>query len=398
MPTMLPYTAMNVAMINSTDNPAVSVAIASSITMHRDPKYIPKAISKAFAKKLVDAGHMSLFEHVQMTFLCENISRSLLAQVTRQRSAHPTSGSQHYQNYSTYPMMIHPDLFHSGPDIKDLGIAQAFDQSIRSYKKQIAHKVSKQEARQVLPNACGVTYLWTIDARNLFNFLTERLCNRNVDEMRIFATRIKEEACAYFPELFNLAYPSCVKLGCKEKDLDMQCSLKLFRSIGHDDSKGTISVNPKNTDDYLGAPYPSIEEALAGSEHAASLDLLGPGTSVSMSKVLSDAKAYQKLLGYDISNMDITKRMSLLRDYALSLNVEVAELLQETPWKPWRLVSDQVSTSKPRVAGELTDCLVFLMNMALCLELSHEDLSEAYAQTKIKNKARALSGQNRAEV
>jgi thymidylate synthase (FAD) len=221
------YDNIRISLIQATPNPASTVYLARLLTM---AKKIPEDIClSAFGRVttqdcgyLIDAEHASLFEHVVYTFLITGMSRSLLAQITRQRTASPTSGSQHYQDYSEYPVSISPEYIDE-PEIAEQ-FRDAFDQSLASYEKLLELGVPREEARQVLPNAATVNYLWTIDARNLLYFLRMRMCNRNVLEMRKFAWYIFKLVHNHFSELFTNVGPQCVmgmcaqgKLRCKEK-------------------------------------------------------------------------------------------------------------------------------------------------------------------------------------
>lgn len=217
------YDDTTVELIRSTEHPAVLVGLAMSLTMRSDPaKDIPH-ISSEKCKFLIDAEHMSLFEHVNYTFLVTGMSRSLLAQITRQRTASPTSGSQHYQDYSDYPVTVHP----LAQSLEKAIMQDTFNYIFNSYTTLIQHSIPKEEARQVLPNAACVNYLWTIDARNLFYFLRQRLCYRNVYEMRLFATRVRKLVMLDFPELFEHAGPQCFEGTCKQGKL--QCTVGPWR-------------------------------------------------------------------------------------------------------------------------------------------------------------------------
>jgi len=212
------YKQMQVGLLQATHNPAAHVGIALSITMKNDPEAEIRCVSESLCGKLIKAEHTSLFEHVVYCFLIEGVSRSFLAQITRQRTASPTSGSQHYQIYSDYPMAINTDF--------NAHLYPALEHSLDSYNDAIKAGVPREEARQVLPGACTVNYMWTIDARNLMFFLRQRLCNRNVKEMRIFAERVLSLAREHFPELFNNVGPQCYMDACQQDLLKMQCEAK----------------------------------------------------------------------------------------------------------------------------------------------------------------------------
>jgi len=215
MAEIVDYRDMQIGILKSTSNPAAHVAIALAITMKQDTEATIHPIGEQRCLDLVMAEHTSVFEHVNYSFLIEGVSRSFLAQITRQRIASPTSGSQHYQDYSNYPMAI--DTEHTDHP------RYPIDMALEGYKIALDNGVPREEARQVLPNACTVNYLWTINARSLFLFLRQRLCNRNVLEMKIFANRVLSLVEEDFPQLFNHAGPQCYLGKCEQDRFGMQC-------------------------------------------------------------------------------------------------------------------------------------------------------------------------------
>lgn len=231
------YADMSVEILTATPNPAAQVGIAMGITMRQDDAKISPPVSADRCKFLLDAEHTSLFEHVHYTFLIQGVTRSFLAQITRQRSAHPTSGSQHYQDYTEYPMAIHPVFMTEGMKTNRDLAKSSLNSSASTYDALLLGNVAKEEARQVLPNAATVNYLWTIDARNLMFFLRQRCCNRNVFEMRIFANRTLSLVKEHFPELFNNVGPQCFmdasfsrdNKGCRQGK--MKCQNEYWRIV-----------------------------------------------------------------------------------------------------------------------------------------------------------------------
>jgi len=212
MPNVQTYNEMSVEVMQATPYPAELVALAQSITMNSVASAEIPAFTHKKAKFLLDAEHASLFEHVVYTFLIQGVSRSFLAQITRQRTASPTSGSQHYQSYEDYPCVIAPN---KEGQVKDL-YQYLFNTSIEIYKALLEHGEPREEARQVLTNAAAVNYLWTIDARNLYMFLRMRLCHRNVTEMSTFAEQVLSLVRPHFPELFDNVGPQCFMDKCKQ--------------------------------------------------------------------------------------------------------------------------------------------------------------------------------------
>ena len=215
------YEDMTIEVMSKPENAGVLTGLALNITMHTDKDF--DAVTKTMCEFLINAEHMSVFEHANYTFLIQSISRSLLAQITRQRTASITSGSQHYQDYSNYPVSTAEAMQTEYPSV-----ALSLSASIEEYKHLLTSNVPREEARQVLPNASTVNILWTLDARNLFYFLRQRMCNRNVLEMRIFAWRLYLILKDDFPALFSHAGPQCSCGPCRQGR--MQCKAGVVES------------------------------------------------------------------------------------------------------------------------------------------------------------------------
>lgn len=216
MPQVLNYSALSVKILQATPQPALMVKQAVAITMRKDLINIEPSASTALCGYLLEAEHTSVFEHVVYTFLIENVSRSFLAQLTRQRISSFTSASQHYQDYQDFPCVMSKEMegyLESHRDI--LGSVYAV------YKYAVNEGVPKEEARQVLPNAAAVNILWTVNARSLALFLRQRLCRRNVAEMQNFAERVLSLVILHFPELFDNVGPQCYMGTCHQGHL--QC-------------------------------------------------------------------------------------------------------------------------------------------------------------------------------
>jgi hypothetical protein len=102
---------------------------------------------------------------------------------------------------------------------------------------------------------------------------------------------------------------------------------------------------------------------------------------------------YQWLVhGIDYVPLTMKQRMQLTRDYVLAMNVEQVELLQELPWKPWKyaesLTENLVKLKTPKVIAEWVDCLFFLVDEALVLEITAEEVTETFKAVLDKNYAR----------
>lgn len=200
------YDQLEIKVIRSTEAPGSVCKLACNHTMVAEPEEGLNASPKLL-KFLVRAEHTSVFEHCAITFMISGVSRSLMAQLTRSRMSSITCQSQHYQDYEDVPTIVDPAL------LGDLVMSGALDNAYRAYEILREFGTAKEEARQVLPNAAAVNILWTVNARELMLFLRQRLCKRNVLEMRIFAECIRVSANLWWPELFTLSGAPCVMDG-----------------------------------------------------------------------------------------------------------------------------------------------------------------------------------------
>lgn len=206
------YTAMAVILKYATPKPKEIINTAIQLTMKKD--LINKDADEKVIRFLLSANHTSLFEHINYTFLVKGVSRSFLAQLSRHRMASLTTGSQHYQDYRDYPFIMSETV------ANNLLATKTFDQITYCYKHLREIGILPEEARQILPNACEVQLLWTINARSLINFLNLRLCRRNVREMLQFAILVKNLLLDHFPELFKHIGPDCIMHGrCMQEHL-----------------------------------------------------------------------------------------------------------------------------------------------------------------------------------
>ena len=114
---------------------------------------------------------------------------------------------------------------------------------------------------------------------------------------------------------------------------------------------------------------------------------------MSLIEVFRDIKKYHKALGYDYANATREEKMQHLRNNALALNQEVAELVDGTPWKPWRPIGSQ-TFNLGNIAEEIMDCIFFLGAIREIFDITLEELDEAFDDVLAKNYGRIKSGYN----
>lgn len=156
-------------------------------------------------KGCMKSRHMSIAEHSDITFKV-TCSRACSHQLVRHRTGKFTQKSQRYvkeDNFGYYT----PDSIVSN-ECKHIYI-EAMKKIQEYYNILVENGVPQEDARYVLPNACETTIIITMDFRNFFHFLNERLCTRAQKEIRDIAkemARLAVEAC---PAIKKYCVPKC---------------------------------------------------------------------------------------------------------------------------------------------------------------------------------------------
>lgn len=209
---------VHVTLLAYTPNPEQVVATAARVC------YSDKPISKIYAdafkdkeiiRKCRDRGHLSVFEHAVFTFAIEDVSRALLAQLTRHRIASFSVRSQRYVDERDFDYVM-PKTVWQTPEAAE--IYEAIMEEIRdSYESLAALGIPKEDARMVLPNACATQLVMTMNARELLHFFKLRCCRRAQREIRTLANEMLV-LCRYAaPVLFEKAGALCEVDGkCQE--------------------------------------------------------------------------------------------------------------------------------------------------------------------------------------
>jgi dimeric dUTPase (all-alpha-NTP-PPase superfamily) len=88
------------------------------------------------------------------------------------------------------------------------------------------------------------------------------------------------------------------------------------------------------------------------------------------------------------------KRMGLARNAALGLFMEVAEMTDSMPWKPWRTIDDQ-PYDRENLKREIIDCIFFLASVSAFNYVSSSELEEHFEKVMANNYARLTNGYNK---
>jgi len=182
--------------------------------------------TKEFLEMLTNLGHASPIEHITFTFGIENVSRALLAQITRHRIASFSVQSQRYVAEDGFDFVL-PPAIEQNPDAKALYLdtmdllADRYTQLTQMLLEGTPgttadKKKAIEDARFVLPNGCTTKMMVTMNARSLLNFFNLRCCNRAQWEIRDLATQMLMLVREVCPTIFRYAGPPCVAGKCPE--------------------------------------------------------------------------------------------------------------------------------------------------------------------------------------
>lgn len=157
-------------------------------------------------KGCMKSGHQSVAEHSDITFKV-TCSRACSHQLVRHRTGKFTQRSQRYCKEDGFDYYIPQSIAN---DRQALEIYNEVIHNIQAnYKWLLDMGVEAEDARYILPNACETTIFITMDFRNFFHFLNERLCTRAQKEIRDIAkemARLAVEAC---PIIKPYCVPKC---------------------------------------------------------------------------------------------------------------------------------------------------------------------------------------------
>jgi thymidylate synthase (FAD) len=211
-----------VRLIASTPDPQRLVAAAArNCYSGKGPNALLEELDEVEVENLLERvasmGHASLWEHAAFTFTLENVSRSLLAEITRHRIASFSVKSQRYVKEKGFGY-IRPATI-AGDEKSAHIFQQAMEAAGEAYNALLDLGVPPEDARFVLPNACTTHIVVTMNARELLHFFKLRCCMRAQWEIRSAAGEMLRLAREEAPLLFAKAGPSCVHGGCGEGKL-----------------------------------------------------------------------------------------------------------------------------------------------------------------------------------
>jgi len=218
-----------VELLTYTPEPEKLVAVAARRSYDkRSAKQIWEEMNNVEVSRLLDQvighRHLSVLEHANFTFAIEGISRVLSHQLVRHRIASYTQQSQQRANEQDFDFIIPPAIQ------SNRALCREFQEKMRDlaefYRKALETGIEKGQARYVLPNACATRIIMTMNARSLFNLISQRACGVEAWEFRALAIKMHMILLTVAPNIFKCAGPKCITdLVCSEGEKGEKCGL-----------------------------------------------------------------------------------------------------------------------------------------------------------------------------
>ena len=178
----------------------------SGRTAYKSEDKITDDSAKAFVKKIINLGHLSVIEHFSITVrvICD---RGVSHEIVRHRLASYTQESTRYCNYSSgkfgNELTVISPIFWDQKDEKYLLWKNTIKTIEKNYNKLISLGATPQEARSILPNSLKTEIVITMNLREWRHFFKLRTSQNAHPQMREIAIPILEKFKEKIPIIFD---------------------------------------------------------------------------------------------------------------------------------------------------------------------------------------------------
>lgn len=200
---MIEIIPMNAEFISSMDaDTGLQVIETMARTCYNSPMAKTKEARDAFIRKLVQAGHESVIEHVSVSFML-TVPRSISHQIVRHRIGVAYSQqSQRYVDLSRGPLQVIAPVPALNNDAFT-GWKSIVWKTAEVYNAMITSGVKPQQARSVLPNCAATKLGMTANLRAWRHILKERWLNPAADPaIREVMGQVGEKLITLYPPVF----------------------------------------------------------------------------------------------------------------------------------------------------------------------------------------------------
>lgn len=157
--------------------------------------------------KVLRRGHLSIAEHVNLTFHIEDVSRVLMAQLTRHRHASFSIESQRSVDPSD---VVVPISIKRNSEAYSIFI-NTYSSLKENQDKLLKLGIPREDVRYLSPEGSVTNIMLTCNLRALIEISKLRLCNRAQDEIRFLFELIQGLVCQQLGDWINeFLAPDCV--------------------------------------------------------------------------------------------------------------------------------------------------------------------------------------------
>mgnify|MGYP001290594387 CR=1 FL=1 len=166
--------------------------------------------------KVMKSGHLSVLEHVQVSFIINNISRACSHQLVRHRHASFSQQGQRYVKEKNFKYII-PDSIKQNEEALSKYI-KIMEDINGCYQDLLNMKIKAEDARFVLPQATTTSIFFSTNLSEMIWIANVRLCNRAQKEIRDVTRKICDLTIQEYPWMRCFLVPKCIKNGyCPEE-------------------------------------------------------------------------------------------------------------------------------------------------------------------------------------
>ncbi len=112
-------------------------------------------------------------------------------------------------------------------------------------------------------------------------------------------------------------------------------------------------------------------------------------TSDKLEEIFRLQEVLNRRIGVDTANLTEEQRQQWVLNYCRAMTQEIAELTDSVPWKWW---AKYQKFDKQNARVEVVDLLHFLISIAQVLEMTPDDVFDAYTKKHKVNVARQDTG------
>ena len=213
--------------------------------LYEEAKLLDAKTKSDFIEDKIKVGHLSVVEHVHLTFMVSGVSRALTHQFVRHRLCNYSQQSQRYVNLEKLDKgnseyFVIPPSVESDEKAKEIYVC-AMKELANIYRQLNKKGIKAEDARFVLGNGCKTNIVITGNLRELMHICNERLCTAAQWEIRELVKEMRNAVVAYLPFMERWMQPKCEILGYCPESKKRSCGRKPTR-VQHLETLGVTST------------------------------------------------------------------------------------------------------------------------------------------------------------